>query len=408
MIAAAILGGLVVAAAFSLRRSVPTAAGARAAPAARPDPLVGGFDAFPWTDAPDPDFALPPYARFLEDVVIVLDPGHVGQRDRGGSWKRGPTGLREAEVNLRVAHFLRDFLLAAGANVTLTREIDESLDLADDDDLDQRAEVANRMQADLLLSIHHNAADSPKANYTTVWYHRGPDHSPASLDAARHILFGLHDALRLPQHVEVGLQNDFLIYPNGGFRLLRSARVPAVLSESSFHTNPQEEARLRDPLYNRREAYGLFLGMARWAKCGLPRARIVEPADGPQRGKPLTIALDDGLTSRGGMGREFPKIRRDSIRVELNGAPLPFEVDLRRGTLRVDALATRGSGPLALTIDFENVFGQHVLHPTLFDSAVFVPASSSDPATAAPAATRRRLESRQDSTGSGNAGDRRK
>ncbi|MFO0839852.1 MAG: N-acetylmuramoyl-L-alanine amidase [Phycisphaerae bacterium] len=382
----ALLGGLAVAGIVWLRGPTPTPK----VEAARtiPDALRADPSSFSWTQLPEPSFPIPPYARFLKDVTIVIDPGHVGQRDRGGTWKRGPTGLREAYVNLNVARFLREFLDEAGARVALTREEDRGLDLDDDEDLDQRADVANRMQADLLISVHHNAADSPKANYTTVWYHRSADHSPASLDVAKSVLYGLHDALRLEQQIECGIQDDHLVYANGGFRLLRSARVPAVLCESSFHTNPDEESRLRDPLYNRREAYGLFLGLARWANAGLPRLRLVDPPDGkPQRGKPLTFALDDGLSNRGGMGKDTPKIIEETVRVEIDGKAAAFEFDARKHVVRVTPQGT-GDRPFTVSVDFENVFGQHVLQPRI-TLPLGASESQQPPAPAAP----RRLES---------------
>jgi len=60
-----------------------------------------GTDAYP----------IPTYAKFLKGVKICLNPGHGGDADQRG-FKRGPTGVREAEMNLRVARYLRDFLVA--------------------------------------------------------------------------------------------------------------------------------------------------------------------------------------------------------------------------------------------------------------------------------------------------------
>jgi N-acetylmuramoyl-L-alanine amidase len=325
--------------------------------------------AFDWRAHPPASFPIPPYARFLEDVTIVLDPGHVGQVDKGGGWKRGPTGLREAEVNLRVAQFLREFLAEAGARVVLTRDTDDSLGMSDADDLRSRAEAANSLRADLLLSIHHNAADSAQANYTTVFYHAGPDHSPASLSAARYVLAGLNDALRLEQHLACALVSDMSIYKSDGFAVLRHARVPAVLSEASFHSNPDEETRLRDPLYNRREAYGMFLGLARWAQAGLPSVRLKDPvaADGrgsqaEARGKALVVQLDDGLARRGGFGAASGKILTESLIVKADGQPVNHSVSWSRREITIpdSALPARAS---RLYVDFETIFGQHVLHP---------------------------------------------
>lgn len=327
------------------------------------DPLRAAPGAFRWSEPPPPMFPIPPYAAHLAGAAIVLDPGHAGQVDKGGDWKRGPTGLREAEVNLRVAHFLREFLLAAGADVTMTREDDVERGLSDPEDLSQRIALANELRADLFLSIHHNGGP-PEANYTTVFYHGRPDHSPASLAAGRHLVTGLNDALRLEQHVGCALVSDYTIYRGEGFRVLREALVPAVLSEASFHSNALEEERLRDPLYNRREAYGLFLGLARWAQAGLPRVRLVERSGGARgAGDRLLIALDDGLARRGGLGAGERKILPDSLVVRLDGNPLRYEVDWGKNQLKAVLPKEANRKPARLYVDFTTVFGQHVLHP---------------------------------------------
>jgi N-acetylmuramoyl-L-alanine amidase len=92
--------------------------------------------------------------------TIVIDPGHGGNRDIGGSSHnnaKSPSGVLEKNITLRMAFLVRDELreLAAkeglGLNVIMTRESDENLGLSD------RARVARKNNADLLLSIHCNA-----------------------------------------------------------------------------------------------------------------------------------------------------------------------------------------------------------------------------------------------------------
>jgi N-acetylmuramoyl-L-alanine amidase len=331
-----------------------------------PNPVRSSFSDYAWTDQAPPAFPMPPYARFLEGLTIVVDPGHGGRADRAG-WKRGPTGLREAEVNLRVARFLRGFLVAVGVNVVLTRDADVYLDQDDTRDLQARIAAANAQRADLFLSIHHNGSDrSAEANYTTVFYHATPDDSPASLDAARHLLVGLDDALRLGQQLDCGLVSDYAIYPGKGFAILRAAQVPAVLTESSFHSNPAEEERLRDHVYNRREAYGLFLGLARWARAGLPRVWLVQPNDGRiKAGEAIIIGIEDGLSARGGFGMDLPQIQTSSVRVEFDGRPRRHELDLENQQLRIMPERDMLGRPGHLRVDFANVFGQHVLHPRI-------------------------------------------
>lgn len=324
------------------------------------DPLAAP-QKFAWTKQPPATFPIPPYARYLEGVKIVIDPGHGGRSEQA-NWKRGPTGLQEAEVNLRVAQFLRDFLLAVQADVRLTRDADIALDPEISKDNTKRIDLANGLGADLFLSIHHNAADTPNANYSTLFFHDAAECSPASRCAARYLLTGLNDALRLPEQLPAAVLSDRLLYKNG-LLVLREARVPAVLGEASFHSNPQEEQRLRDPVYNRREAYGYFLGLARWAQAGLPRVRLVGPGNGGGRSETVIVALDDGLNGRGGWGSDSLRIATESITAKLDGANVTFTLEHSGKQLRVNLPRGRKSG--RLVVDFENVFGQHVLHPGL-------------------------------------------
>jgi N-acetylmuramoyl-L-alanine amidase len=318
----------------------------------------------PWTNLPEPDFSIPPYAKHLKDVVIVLDPGHGGRSDRKG-WKRGPTGLREEEVNLRVAQFLRVFLEETGAKVVMTRDRDVYLRKEDDEDLDARAAIANELVADLFLSIHHNASDkNPNANYSMLFYHGAPEENPVSVNAARFIYEGLTDALRLEQQLDCGAVSDLALFPNNGLRVLRMVNGPAVLSEGSFHSNPAEEQRLRDPEYNRREAYGLFIGLAHWAQAGLPRVRLVQPDDGRIRAREaIVIQLDDGLSRRGSLGMKLPQLVPDSILVGYEGEALAYRYDADKKQVTISPTPRMARNGGNLYVDFTNLFGQHVLHP---------------------------------------------
>jgi len=304
-------------------------------------------------------FPIPPYAKFLSGVRVCLDPGHGGAAHKRG-YKRGPTGVREAEVNLRVARYLRDFLVAAGAEVRLTRDGDVDLSLAD------RAAVAGEWGADLFISCHHNAiGNKPQVNYTTVWHHNDVDYRPSNLDLARYLCYGLYDALAFPQVTDVPLKSDQLMYESG-FAVLRHAQVTAALTETSFFTNPDEEQRLRDPQYNLQEAYGLFIGLAKYAAAGLPRARLVEPADGRvQAGAATTLEfeLDDGLRPRKAWGHQRQMILTDSLAVRLDGEPVPFVFTNDGYRLTVDLPADLFAGEHEVVVQFQNMFKNSVLNP---------------------------------------------
>ncbi|MBK9120040.1 MAG: N-acetylmuramoyl-L-alanine amidase [Phycisphaerales bacterium] len=305
------------------------------------------------------DYPIPLYAKFLRGVRICLDPGHGGDAHQRG-FKRGPTGVREAEMNLRVAQYLRVLLEVAGAEVRLTREDDV------DSTLRERADVANEWNADLFISLHHNAiSNRPQVNYTTVWYHRDVDYRPANLDLARYLCDGLLDALQLPQITDVPLKSDQLMY-EAGFGILRHARVTAALTESSFFTNPEEEQRLRDPEYNLQEAYGLFLGLARYTAAGLPRAYLRIPEDGvlpADSTQTLVFELDDGLRSRRAWGHDRQMILSDTIVVRVAGQVVPHAFDNDGYTLEVPWPEGLPPGEYAVEVQFMNNNKNSVLDP---------------------------------------------
>jgi N-acetylmuramoyl-L-alanine amidase len=80
--------------------------------------------------------------------TVVLDPGHGGSNPGA----IGATGLREKQLSLALAGAVADRLRARGVAVELTRTADRTLTLR------QRVAIADRMPADLFVSIHANAS----------------------------------------------------------------------------------------------------------------------------------------------------------------------------------------------------------------------------------------------------------
>lgn len=92
--------------------------------------------------------------------LVVIDAGHGGH-DPGAI---GQGGERESQVTLRLALALRDALLAGGrVRVALTRDTDRFLALQ------ERSGIARRLRADLFVSVHADAAESPDAIGATVY-----------------------------------------------------------------------------------------------------------------------------------------------------------------------------------------------------------------------------------------------
>ncbi|HEX6643254.1 MAG TPA: N-acetylmuramoyl-L-alanine amidase [Gemmatimonadales bacterium] len=187
--------------------------------------------------APDP----------LHGRTIVVDPGHGGTAATD-SYRVGPGGEREEWIDLRVALVLRDLLEARGARVILTRDADTDVPLR------ARADLARDSSADAFVSIHHNATADTAVNFPIIYYHAYASANEAGVKLARHLAHHLTAAL-FDGHAEPSVVSDHVIFAGSGTAVLRhSYGIPGVIGEASFFTSPDEERRLRDPAYNRREA----------------------------------------------------------------------------------------------------------------------------------------------------------
>jgi hypothetical protein len=260
-----------------------------------------------------------------------------------------------------VAQYLRDFLERAGAIVTLTRDQDIDISLA------KRAQIANE-NSDLFLSIHHNASSNPTRNYTSVWYHADLEHRPAAIDLGRHILAEAIDQLGLSPTplLSTGLLSDHLIYPGKGFGVLRHLKIPGVLSEGSFHSNPEEEKRLADPTYNEHEAWGLFRGMVSYVASGQPHVTLesVDPNE-------IVFSVDDGLVGRGGWGTKNLRIFTSLTRVEFQNTegawiPAPFTFDSKADRITCKLQTETSHSPKRVRVTVVNLNKNHN-YPRIFE-----------------------------------------
>ena len=145
-----------------------------------------------WKTPDKKDSVINFYSKFLKGWKIFLDPGHGGQdRKNIGIKKR----VVEADVNLKVALYLRDYLTRAGAIVFMSRDKDTTVSLAD------RVKMATESGADIFISIHHNAMPGDENTYyASTWYHAvegDPKFHPCNRDLARYIQRDLAYALRI-------------------------------------------------------------------------------------------------------------------------------------------------------------------------------------------------------------------
>ncbi|MDI6873039.1 MAG: DUF5719 family protein [Actinomycetota bacterium] len=200
-------------------------------------------------------------AGSLSGWKFCIDPGHGGS-DPGAE---GPTGLLEKDVNLKVALRLRDLLVAEGAQVLMTRESDVTVSIT------QRWQMANAWGADRFISVHHNSIDNqPEVNGTETWVYQ----------------YASEESLKLANAVQAELLAEFGL-PNRGvkrtekFGVLKNTTMPAILTEASFISNPQQEQLLRDDAYLAREAQAIFRGIRMPSRVSFIQPPENRPCSGP-------------------------------------------------------------------------------------------------------------------------------
>lgn len=156
-------------------------------------------------------------------IVVVLDPGHGGP-DPGAV---GIGGLSEIDIVDPVANRVAALLAESGVEPVLTRTGNYDLDL------DPRVDLANRIQANLFVSIHANAISMsrPDVNGLETYYYESGDRLAETLHES------LIDAT---DSIDRGVRT-------ARFYVLRYTDMPAVLLELGFVTGDQDAARLRDP-----------------------------------------------------------------------------------------------------------------------------------------------------------------
>ncbi len=199
--------------------------------------------------------------------LVVIDAGHGGH-DPGAI---SPDGrFREEEVTLAIARRVRDALVASGrVRVALTRDADRFLVL------EERYGIARRLNADLFISIHADAAENPDATGASIYtLSEVASDREASRLAARENranilngvdLGGTNDDVRsilidLAQRETMNLSSDFArtlqrtggndipfrtaSHRFAGFVVLKAPDMPSVLLETGFITNASDAARI--------------------------------------------------------------------------------------------------------------------------------------------------------------------
>ena len=182
--------------------------------------------------------------RKKKGVRLLIDPGHGGSETGAVS----PCGIEEKEVNLRLAREVRRLLRKRGYDCFLSRTGDRRLGLY------ERTELAREKGADILLSLHFNAAgenrDPRKKSGCSVFYYNPP---------SRELAGALYRRL-----VDCGLKGDGVRWKS--LAVIRPPGRIGVLAEIAYLTNPEEEGRLFRKGYLARIAAALADGLEEYIR----------------------------------------------------------------------------------------------------------------------------------------------
>ena len=172
--------------------------------------------------------------------LVVIDPGHGGQ-DPGAI---GIGGIRETDVVLEVSKIVEKLLSEKGVKVSLTRGNEVDLDLS------SRVSLANKINADIFVSIHANASRGKRRdiNGLETFYYRGWRGRLLAKKIQKQIL-------RVsPGSPDRGVKQ-------GRYYVIKNTRMPAVLVEIGFLTGRLDARRLEKITHRKRLAYAITKGI---------------------------------------------------------------------------------------------------------------------------------------------------
>ncbi|OIQ08645.1 N-acetylmuramoyl-L-alanine amidase LytC precursor [Moorella thermoacetica] len=188
----------------------------------------------------------------VRGAKIVIDPGHGTDPQGSDPGAIGPSGVQEKDVNLAISRKLAELLRAAGATVYMTRD-GETTPYT----LSGRAYYANEVGADLFICIHSNASLSPSASGTSTYFYAPPGTALGEQRDARQRL-----ATLIQRDLVAAIGRRDLGVKEANFAVLRNTKMPSVLVETAFISNPTEEQLLASPDFQALVAQGIFNGIS--------------------------------------------------------------------------------------------------------------------------------------------------
>lgn len=188
--------------------------------------------------------------------VVVIDPGHGG-KDAGAVYQpkkseSNNTMVQEKDLNLEISLLLYDMLQKSGVTVELTRKADVDIGLA------ERADLANKLNASLFVSVHINAGPNGEESGASTMY-------DASKDFYRtHGISTERTAHSIQQEMinQLGMTDGGLREANN-LVILKNTKMPSIVAEAGYITNNSDRQNLMTEEYREKVAKALHDGIVK-------------------------------------------------------------------------------------------------------------------------------------------------
>lgn len=185
-----------------------------------------------------------------KNITVILDAGHGGS-DSGTD----VNGVLEKDINLDIILRLGKLLKVIGVNVIYTRETDEYISLKD------RIKMANNVQANFLISIHNNSfEDDTLVNGTSTLYYSRTKTEESSLNSkilAETVQAELTGRLKTKDAGTISRNN---------LGLLKQVKIPSIIAEIAFLTNPGDRENLLNEEFRQKTAEAVAISVIKVIK----------------------------------------------------------------------------------------------------------------------------------------------
>lgn len=201
-------------------------------------------------------------------ITIVIDPGHAAKSNLekeplspesnimkikdGGGASGVSTGTPEYKITMRVAKALNEKLTAEGYKAIMTKT-DENLSLGNV----ERAEIGNKANADLVIRLHCDSFDNESAKGASILVPKGVNENTKAIAASSEkygkILLDIYCS-------KMNIKNRGLIY-SGDMTGFNWSKVPVVLIEMGFLSNPDEDNMMSEASFPEKSASALSEGI---------------------------------------------------------------------------------------------------------------------------------------------------